>query len=70
MKLGIALDSWKLPIFARHLTKAGYTFVNKGRISEGALLLHVEAPGPQAIEAVVRAANTEAALTGKPNPRN
>jgi hypothetical protein len=31
-KAGIAIDDWKLPIFDRHLTQAGYSYANRGEI--------------------------------------
>lgn len=66
MKAGIAIDDWKLPIFERHLSQAGYQFKNAGRLTTGTLLLQVETTNPEALAGVVAAANTEAAMTGAP----
>lgn len=66
MKAGIAIDDWKLPIFERHLAQSGYAFTNAGRLTDGVLLLHVETANSEALQEVVKAANTEAALTGAP----
>lgn len=66
MKAGIAIDDWKLPIFERHLRQAGYPFKNAGPLTNGTLLLQVETTNPVALGEVVKAANTEAAMTGAP----
>jgi hypothetical protein len=65
-KIGICVDDWKLPIFERHLKQSGYTFENCGNFALGAILLRVDTTNPTALHEVVRAANTEAARTGKP----
>jgi hypothetical protein len=41
LKAGIVLDNWKLPVFERHLTSAGYSFENKGQFSPDCLTLVV-----------------------------
>lgn len=66
LKAGVAIDDWKLPIFTRHLTQAGYTFKNTGELIEGTLLLQVETTNPIALQEVLRSANTECARTGAP----
>lgn len=65
-KVGIAIDPWKLPIFERHLTQSGYTFENAGLLHKDALLLRVDTTNVDALAAILKAANTEAARTGKP----
>lgn len=61
VKIGIAIDPWKLTIFERHLSQAGYAFdKSNGR---GFLLLTVVTENKDALEATVRAANSEAAIT-------
>jgi hypothetical protein len=64
MKAGIAIDDWKLPIFERHLTQAGYAYKRGPGLTPGWLLLTVDTDNAVALEVVVRAANTEAARTG------
>lgn len=64
MKAAIAIDDWKLPIFTRHLTQSGYEFQNAGLLTKGTLILTVQTVNPEALAEVVKAANTEAALTG------
>ena len=64
MKIGIAIDSWKRPIFERHLSQSGYAFdVGPGVV--GTLLMTVTTDNAEALEVVARAANTEAARTGE-----
>ena len=65
-KAGIAVDDWKLPIFERHLRQAGYSFENSGYLTVGTLLLRVDTINLVALGEVLRAANTEAAMTGAP----
>lgn len=65
-KAGIAIDDWKLPIFERHLKQAGYSFKNHGLLTTGTLLLRVDTINLVALGVVVKAANTEAAMTGAP----
>ena len=61
MKAGIAIDDWKLPIFERHLTEAGYFYEKKTGVTKDTLLLTVETDDLAALEPVVVAANVEAA---------
>lgn len=66
MKVGIAIDEWKLSIFERHLQQSGYAFENAGSLTEGMLILRVDTENPDALGVVVKAANTECFLTGAP----
>ena len=66
MKAGIAIDAWKLPIFERHLTQAGYAFEQGPGLTADTLLLSVTTDAVYALSVVLRAANTEAAMMGKP----
>jgi len=63
---GITIDSWKLDIFKRHITGAGYDWPVPIKLAEGVLLLRVKTTNLEALGAVVLAANTEAAKTGAP----
>ena len=59
---GIVMDAWKARIFKRHLTDAGYTFLEKPGITSSTILLQVPYENPQelaAIQQVVEAANNE-----------
>jgi len=64
MKAGIAIDTWKLPIFERHLTQAGYSFENQGQLMKEVKVLSVTTDNVDALQVVIKAANTEAAQTG------
>lgn len=68
MMAGIAIDSWKLPIFDRHLSQAGYAYEKEKGIGVATdiLLLTVITENAVALEIVVRAANNECARTGAP----
>jgi len=51
----IAIDDWKLPIFQRGLTDAGFTFVVKSGLTPSTLSLHLDIPSaamPELIAAV------------------
>ena len=64
MRVAIAIDDWKLPLFERHLTQSGYAFKNAGALTPGTLILTVETTNGAALAIVVKAANDEAARTG------
>ena len=59
MKVGIAIDEWKLPIFERHLSQAGYAYTTK-RLGRNGLLLTVETDDAAALGVVVENANRTA----------
>lgn len=63
---GIAIDTWKRSIFERHLKQAGYAFEDAGQLTTGTRLLRVTTENLEALAEVVKAANTEAAMTGAP----
>lgn len=65
-KAAIAIDNWKLPIFERLLSQSGYKYANAGQLTADTLILTVETENAEALGVVVKAANTEAARTGKP----
>jgi len=66
-KAGIAIDPWKLSIFERHLSQAGYIFDKPHEISPaGVLLMTVRTENLEALAGVIEAANIEAAKTGAP----
>lgn len=60
---GVAIDEWKLPIFVRHLTQAGYGYTKHSGVTADTLLLKVECDSVEALEPVLRAANAEAAAS-------
>ena len=66
-KAGIAIETWMLPIFERHLNQAGYTFKNVGQLANDLLLLSVETTNIDALTEVLLAATGEAVRTGAPS---
>jgi len=66
MKAGIVIDDWKLSIFERHLSQAGYSYDKCTGITADTLILKVKTENVKALEVVVRSANTEASRTGAP----
>lgn len=66
MKAGIVIDNWKFPIFERHLQRFGYSFEKADGLTKDTMLLSVITNNLEALGEVVKAANTEAGLTGGP----
>lgn len=66
MKIGIAIDRWKLAIFSKHLSAAGYEYKGTNGVTPDTLMLYVTTKSAAELEPVVRAANTEAAKEGAP----
>lgn len=62
MKALIAIDAWKLPVFDRHLSDAGYTYKKGPGLSIDTLFLQVKTDDAKALETVIRAANEDAAF--------
>jgi len=67
MKAGIAIDRWKLSIFERHLSQAGYSYEEVSGLTPNDMLLTVTTENIEALAVVIKAANTEAARTGRPS---
>lgn len=61
MRAAIAIDDWKLPIFERRLSAAGFAYEQRAGLTVGTLHLYVETGDLNALHAVVRCANEEAA---------
>lgn len=61
VKIGVVIDSWKLPIFERHLNNAKYNFVQTPGVTSNTLLLSVYTDNPKFLEIVCRSAQKEAA---------
>lgn len=58
---GVAIDKWKLPIFKRHLDKAGYKYTEHPGLTAGTLLLKVEYAWVATLKPVIEAAEAECA---------
>lgn len=66
MKAGIVLDDWKLPVFRKRLTDAGFTYTDAGGVLPDTTLLTVETNDVTALAGVVKVCQAECARTGKP----
>lgn len=60
MKVGIAIDSWKLKIFKRRLDLAGFPFKKNPGVTDDTLLLTVDTDDPARLGKLVLEANKEA----------
>lgn len=60
MKAGIAIDNWKLPIFRKRLTEAGYVYHDGGALTHDATLLTVETDDVDALRKVLEACQAAA----------
>lgn len=65
-RVGRAIDTWKLDIFIRHLTSAGYAY-EQSTLTADMFLLRVQTDDLIALGIVVKAANDEAASFKKSN---
>lgn len=65
MKAAIAIDSWKLTIFTRHLHEKGFSYEQKPGATKDDYLLIVETDKPQELGQLVLKANMEAARSKK-----
>lgn len=54
MKIGIAVDDWKVPIFKEILTVEGYTFKVTDGLTTDMRMITVEAPEIKRIKSVVQ----------------
>ena len=61
----IVLDSWKLPVFKKHLDKAKYSYTEQPGITPDSLLLKVKYEWVKDLQPIVQAANDECAKKSK-----
>lgn len=59
MKAGIAVDDWKLPVFRKRLTAAGYDYRDAGQLIGDTTLLQVETNDILALKRVLEACQAE-----------
>ena len=57
--VGIAIDDWKLPVFKRHLDRAGYAYTEHPGLPKNTLLLKVKTEFVSDLQPVVEAAQKE-----------
>lgn len=63
---GIVVDDWKLPIFRKHLTDAGYTYEDAGGLTAATTVLKVPYTNMLHLKEVVEAAQEECRRQGPP----
>lgn len=68
MKAGIALDDWKLPVFRKRLTEAGYAYLDAGEALPGTTMLHVQFTDQAHLRRVLEGAAEECKRQGRPQP--
>lgn len=66
MKAGIVLDNWKLPVFRKRLTVAGFTYTDAGGLTHDTTVLTVVTDDVAKLKTVVEACQKECVRTGKP----
>jgi hypothetical protein len=59
MRAGIAVDNWKLPVFRRGLTDAGYSYRDAGALTHDTTLLQVETDDMPALAKVIEKCQAE-----------
>lgn len=64
LRIGIAIDPWKIDIFKRRLDEAGFVYETHLSVAES-VLLKVVTTDKERLRAVVEASNREAARVGK-----
>jgi hypothetical protein len=59
MKAGIAVDDWKLPIFRKKLTEAGFEYTDAGGLTHNTTVLTVETDDLLRLKSVVEECQRE-----------
>lgn len=57
--VGIAIDDWKLPVFKRHLDRAGYSYTEHPGLTKDMLFLKVKAEFVSDLQPIIEAAQKE-----------
>ena len=65
LRIAIAVDRWKLPIFKEALDKAGFTHKQTAGITKNTATLTVETDDVRTLTAVVKIATVKAAKSKK-----
>jgi hypothetical protein len=67
LKAGVLIDAWKLPIFERHLSDAGFSYEQAPGVTPDTITLRImtASASVEGLRTVVRAANAEAAARNK-----
>jgi hypothetical protein len=59
MKAGIAVDDWKLPLFRKRLSEAGYNYSDDGALTHNTTLLSIETYDVLALKNVIERCQAE-----------
>ena len=59
MKAGVAIDSWKLDIFKKHLDAAGYKYDQGKGVTSDTLMLYVQYTWLSDLKPIIEAAERE-----------
>ena len=59
MKAGIAVDNWKLPVFRKRLTEAGFHYEDAGAFTCDTTILTVETDDMLALKSVIEKCQAE-----------
>lgn len=59
MKAGIAVDDWKLPVFRRRLSDAGYQYHDAGALTPDTTILTVQTDNVLALKGVIEGCQSE-----------
>lgn len=60
---GVLIDDWKLPIFKKHLDRAGYAYTEHSGTTKDTLTLRVQYKWVADLKPIIEAANKECANT-------
>lgn len=66
MKAGIAVDNWKLPVFRKLLTEAGFQYTDAGGFTHDTTVLTVETDNILKLKKVLEQCQAECRKKGKP----
>ena len=64
MKAGIAVDNWKLPVFRKRLTEAGYKYEDAGAFTADTTVLTVETNDMLKLKALLEKCQAECRKQG------
>jgi hypothetical protein len=70
MRVAVAIDDWKLPIFDRQLKQLGYSYEQVPGVVPNTFFLLVLTENVEALAEVIKTSNLEASLTGKDHDKN
>ncbi len=66
MKAGIVVDNWKLPVFRKRLTEAGFHYTRAGGLTHDTTMLTVQCSDIPKLKKVLERCQAECRKKGKP----